>query len=150
MAVRSGNLNSDNLIKPEQTLKIREAFKYELMLKLLNEHKIDHEFEYRLGEYIFDLAIFDSEILVEFDESYHSWSVQKESDSIKQKFAESKGFTVIRIETENSSVIPAKVLNEIIELVLSERKVAQRIRDKAKANASIIPVITVEPFIECW
>lgn len=145
-AIETGKMNSENLLTVEDMMKKREAFKYELMLVVLKEHKIDHEFEYRLGEYIFDLAIFDSEILVEFDEEYHNFKNQKISDDKKQKFAESKGFTVIRIETEKHETIPASYISDIVELVLSERKAAQRARDK-KITQSLVEI---EPFIENW
>ena len=59
----------------------------------------EFEFEYRIGDYIFDLVLFDSREIVEFDGPYHRKPAQRASDKRKTKVAEANGFRVIRVQT---------------------------------------------------
>jgi very-short-patch-repair endonuclease len=70
---------------------------------LLKEHLGDrpHEFEYSLEPYVFDLALFDSMTLVEFDGPYHNDYKQRKVDRLKDKAALEAGFTIARRITED-------------------------------------------------
>ena len=90
-------------------LKTREAWKYEKLEKILKDR--DHEFEFELNGFIFDLILKDTNTIIEFDSNYHFSCVpQTELDHRKQKSAESAGYIVIRLTTERNQVIPASLI----------------------------------------
>lgn len=93
----------DNLISTDEVLKRREAWKYELLKKALDGR--DHEFEYALENSVFDLALFDKKILVEFDGPYHKLDSQIERDLEKDAIAARNGFLVIRRTVAQAQVI---------------------------------------------
>jgi very-short-patch-repair endonuclease len=111
---QGGLLRRDNLISPAETLKRREAWKYVLMEKILNEAGIKHEFEYEMGPFVFDLAILDKKILVEFDGKSHQTRAQRELDIQKDKMANKKGFIVVRRETPEMAVVDPIVLEGLL------------------------------------
>ena len=92
-------------------LRSREWWKYEKISKQLIEYKVNHQFEYAIENSIFDLAIIDKKILIEFDGPYHQWL---ESDSIKTKLAKDYGWELIRIETLANEIIPIEKINFLI------------------------------------
>ena len=98
-----------NLISTAEMLKRREAWKYELLKPLLLGR--DYEFEFQLGDYVFDLALKDTKVLVEFDGHYHSVPAQQEADGVKAATAEAAGFKVIRRFTETARVIAPSTIN---------------------------------------
>lgn len=98
-----------NLLSPEETLKRREAWKYELLREALGTRP--HEFEYRLGEFIFDLALLDSKVLVEFDGTYHRGTKQLNADKRKDQAAKEAGFVVVRRSTFSVSAIDPVTLD---------------------------------------
>ena len=102
-------------MSPEQTLKLREAWKYENIRNVLNSLNISHEFEYRLkGGYIYDLALFDKKVFVEFDARYHDQEKQQSIDDEKDKFAQCYGWSVVRIKTPTNCVIDAASVENIL------------------------------------
>ena len=111
----SGRANSKNLFTPVQTLKKREMWKYAEMEKALALEP--HEFEFALGNSVFDLLLSDLRILVEFDGHYHRDSRQKERDEVKSEFAKSQGYCVVRINTDDTQIIPSSVLNEVLQVM---------------------------------
>jgi very-short-patch-repair endonuclease len=88
---------STNLISVDETLKRREAWKYEKIAEFLSKEQIIHEFEFFLDGYVFDLAIPCLGILIEFDGIYHEWATQKEVDIKKERVAEAYGWRLFRI-----------------------------------------------------
>lgn len=105
---RLGNLNT-----PEETLKLREASKYSALGAELTRREIPHEFEYRIGEVIFDLALTDRKILVEFDGPHHRGRTQLVHDGAKDDAARLLGWSVLRVTTDTGD-IPADVLRPFI------------------------------------
>jgi len=93
-----------NLVPPEVTLKRREAWKYALLEEALAGRS--HEFEYRVGKYIFDLVLLDTKVLVEFDGGDHQAEPQKSLDKRKDQAAKKAGFMVIR-----RPVVPVTVID---------------------------------------
>jgi very-short-patch-repair endonuclease len=96
-------------------LRVRESWKYEqIKQELLNKHET-FEFEYVLpgGNYIYDLALLDKKIFVEFDSPYHKEAKSKERDIKKDIYAEKFGWKVIRIKTKFNTVIDKNVVNYI-------------------------------------
>lgn len=105
---RAGKIHKKNLIDPQSTLKRREAWKYELLRTALRDEP--HEFEFKLGDFVFDLALKERKILIEFDGPYHRGSLQQERDEQRDKLAEDHGYVVVRREVKAASVILPETL----------------------------------------
>lgn len=99
-----------NLISSAETLKTREAWKYAELKEVLCSKCVAHEFEFRLGSYVYDLCILDKNMLVEFDGSYHSNHKQRESDKVKDKFGTDNGYKIARVKVPTNAVIPGNLL----------------------------------------
>lgn len=99
----SGKQHTDNLLSPSATLKLREQWKYVEVDKALRQRK--HEFEYPLGGYVFDLALLDVNVLVEFDGPDHHNAHQEKIDREKDIIARSCGFMVVHRDVEPATVI---------------------------------------------
>ena len=86
-----------------RSLAVREADKYESVDSFLLCHDEVYQFEFHLSgtNYIFDLALPQRRLFIEFDESYHSYRV--EADAAKTKAAEQQGWTVHRIDVAGVS-----------------------------------------------
>ena len=106
-AVKTGKRNVKNLCTPTDALKKREAWKYILLKKHLQDRP--HEFEFQLGKWVFDLALLDINVLVEFDGIYHR-SSQLKIDAEKDTYANENGFLVVRRATEVCCVLDPAVL----------------------------------------
>lgn len=92
-----------------EVLKRREAWKYAPLEEALRDRP--HEFEYQLGKYVFDLALFDTNVLVEFDGPYHDWTKQREVDRDKERVAAQHGFTIERRRVQQAAVISPATLS---------------------------------------
>jgi len=92
-----------NLVPPERALKKREAWKYDLVKQALGTRP--HEFEHRVGKYIFDLALLDTKVLVEFDGGDHNQPFQKRLDAKKDQATKKKGFLIVRRPVASVTVI---------------------------------------------
>lgn len=104
----SGKAHASNLISPEESLRLREAWKYAIIEKVLSSRP--HEFEYRVGTYIFDLALLDTKTLIEFDGEDHNGEPQKSLDRKKDQAAERAGFIVIRRPVVSATVIDPETI----------------------------------------
>jgi len=102
-----------DIFEIQRILKIREAWKYTALKSFFEEHKIEHDFESIVGNYIFDLLLFDKKILIEFDGPYHNGK-QKVTDSKKTEEAENLGWKVFRIITNPNQIIPVESVMKII------------------------------------
>ena len=96
-------------------LKKREAWKYQDIKSWLDKQSINHEFEYLVNKYIFDLALFDYKTFIEFDSDYHLSDEQKVIDESKAQTARNIGWDVIHVATDYSVVLPASSVIDIIE-----------------------------------
>jgi very-short-patch-repair endonuclease len=99
-----------------KALRRREAWRYVDVNSYLNQLKIPHEFEYVLGNFVFDLALIDDGILIEFDESYHQGTVQQTKDLAKDALAEDNKWVVFRVSAVSNAVIPVSSIDWIIEM----------------------------------
>lgn len=106
---QAGREKIQNLLSPAETLRLRESWKYTALREVLSENGRDFEFEYELGEYVFDLALLDTRVVVEFDGDYHRGQ-QIQVDDLKDRAAMDAGFTVVRRAVEVASVISPVVL----------------------------------------
>ena len=96
-------------------LKSRERWKYSRLKAFLGEHRINYEFEFVVGHGIFDLALVDHRILVEFDSRYHMSGRQRKKDAIKTNHAQSVGWKVIRIKTGYAELIAPSSIVSIVD-----------------------------------
>lgn len=93
-AARASGLANSVYLRPADALRSREWWKYERVAAFLNGR--DHQFEFELDDYVFDLALLDSMTLVEFDGPEHNTASQRAADEKKAKHAESLGWQVVR------------------------------------------------------
>ena len=97
-----------NLLCPAETLKRREAWKYAALKEVLAGRRF--EFEYEVEGFVFDLALLDTMVLVEFDGAYHRGG-QLETDVRKEEVAKGAGFMIVRREVEAATVVSPAVLD---------------------------------------
>lgn len=72
----------------------------QMVEKYCHKKKIDFEYQYHIGPYIFDCMVADN-VLIEFDEPHHCNNLrQKSSDNEKTLFAMDNGFVVYRVTLE--------------------------------------------------
>lgn len=93
-----------NLITPAETLRKRESWKYVAIKDVLEKSGRKFQFEYEIDGYIFDLALLDVMVIVEFDGNYHR-GCQLSVDADKDGVAASAGFSIIRRCTISATVI---------------------------------------------
>ena len=110
-ARQSGASHKDNL-DIAKAMKRREAWKYVELEERLQGYT--HEFECKIGNYIFDLVLPCSMVAVEFDGPDHRIAKQRAADAKKDTEAENIGYTVVRIEVKRATVIPSNVLDGIV------------------------------------
>lgn len=108
-----GHQGGGNLISPQETLSKRESWKYELLRKHLDRNRRNYCFEYVLDKAIFDLALLDKKILIEFDGPYHRALSQRPRDQEKEQIASAHGFRLIRRRVIPTTVISAKTLRGV-------------------------------------
>ena len=114
-AQRAGGLDRvDNFISVEEVLYLREAWKYKKIEPFLKFQNEPYQCEFRVGEFIFDLALIRRKVLVEFDGVEHSHGLRVENDAKKDAFAQSEGWTVVRIPVDANTVIEASSLYGIL------------------------------------
>lgn len=105
----AGLRHAKNLSRAQSVaLKAREAWKYAALKKALGSRR--HEFEFKLGRFVFDLALFDERVLVEFDGPYHQSAEQQEIDAKKDRLARRHGFRVERRRVRRAVVIDPETI----------------------------------------
>lgn len=113
-AVESGSLNVSNLVPVSETLRIRERWKYAEVEKYLRHSGIRFKFEFEIGEYIFDLALLEKKVLVEFDGPEHRKPSGEALDAVRDEAAVQAGWRVARVPVPKRSVILPSVLYDIL------------------------------------
>lgn len=91
----------DHLEHIAASLRVREWNKYDQLHGYLLRQGIPHHFEYHLPEInrVFDLVLFDLNLLVEFDEPYHFYN--RKEDRSKDTQAMALGWNVHRLNVTN-------------------------------------------------
>lgn len=107
---KSGFKNRSNLIDVQSLLKKKEMWKYEEIKNQLEANGRNFEFEFFLGGRVFDLVLFDSKMIIEFDGKDHLRKGQKSIDIEKDNIASENGFSVKRIVVDSSSVIKSSFI----------------------------------------
>lgn len=111
-AQRQGGLeHQGNLLTQSEVLKAREAWKYAALRQYLAGRP--HEFEFALGAYIYDLVLFDTQVIVEFDGAYHGYPDQMVVDADKDAVARAAGYTILRRATRSSVVIDPSTIEDL-------------------------------------
>lgn len=96
-------------------LRRREGAKYAPLAAFLVSIEERHQFEYVLdGKHVFDLALIDRKILVEFDGKDHNWTKQIQKDKMRDQYADSQGWTVSRIVVKSRKPIDPRILDSIL------------------------------------
>ena len=96
-AQRDGGIaNAHQLLRPDDVLRLREGWKYEALRGALAGRQ--HVFEYPVADRVFDLALLDTRVLVEFDGPYHRFITA--DDAAKDALAAANGFKVVRRHVE--------------------------------------------------
>lgn len=106
---QGGLLQSGNLLSQDEVLRRREGWKYLALQGCLADRP--HQFEYELESYVYDLALFDVSILVEFDGPYHSGKNQSIVDQTKDLIARRHGFVVVRRAVSPASIIEPSAID---------------------------------------
>jgi len=105
----------ENLISVDETLRKRENWKYKKIIELLDRNNIKYEFEYRIKPYIYDLALFEKKIFIEFDGKYHfTEKEQKQTDRKKDELARKNNWKIIRIPVQTNVIIDPGCLYKYI------------------------------------
>lgn len=116
-AKEMGRKTRKNLISVSQVLKIREKWKYEKIIKYLEVNKIIFEIEYEIKPFVYDLALIDKKLLIEFDERYgHSGKKQHFIDIKKDQIAKENGWKIKRIKVKEKTIIEVELIKELINL----------------------------------
>ncbi|EKD89727.1 MAG: hypothetical protein ACD_33C00002G0019 [uncultured bacterium] len=105
---KKNHFSKDNIQHIASGLRSREWNKYIEIYYYLKDKNISHIFEYNLPNtrYIYDLALFDLKLLIEFDEYYHISNT--EVDKNKDLMAIKTGWKIKRIKI-NSKIKPYPV-----------------------------------------
>jgi very-short-patch-repair endonuclease len=111
-AMRDSGKKQQGNLDVAKAMKTREAWKYVELEKTLKT--IPHEFEFKVDKYIFDLALPEHLLLVEFDGREHRTAKQKAVDAIKEELAKDLGYVVYHINVKSASVIPSNVLYGLV------------------------------------
>jgi very-short-patch-repair endonuclease/ribosomal protein L33 len=105
---KSNNIGSiDSIAKG---LRIREAWKYSLIKSFLDKSNIRYQFEFPCGSGIFDLALLDLKVFIEFDGPYHNYEKIEQIDNKKTVDAKNFGWSVVRIKIEQNTIIDPNLI----------------------------------------
>jgi len=103
--------------RPEMTaagLRKREWWRYKDLHAVLDAADVRHRFEYPLRAgirfYVYDLALLDRHVLIEFDGPYHNGEKQVEADALKERTAVNHGWRVLRIKVPTGAAVPADAI----------------------------------------
>jgi len=116
-ARETGLKNNKHIMTDESrasSLRSREMWKYSKTRTVLDALGVEHQFEYPLNGKIFDLALFDLKLFIEFDGRYHSEKKQSKLDKDKESIARSNGWDVSRIQTPDNTVIDPRCILHLI------------------------------------
>ncbi|MEO8232912.1 MAG: vitamin B12 dependent-methionine synthase activation domain-containing protein, partial [Ignavibacteriota bacterium] len=114
-----------NLLKEFAKKNLDYPTKAELVLWELLKGKQLEDFKFRrqhiIGQYIADFVCLDRMLVIEIDGLIHQIPENKESDEIRTKWLESKGFKVIRFKNDEVTIDTKKVLDQILENVKNQK-----------------------------
>jgi len=95
-------------------LRVREWWRYDDLDVVLTVADVAHQFEYPITDCgttcIYDLALIDRQILVEFDGPYHNGDKQKLRDEVKELVAQNTGWQLVRVRVPTGAAVPADAI----------------------------------------
>lgn len=105
-----------NVHSVKRLMEVREADKNKLLKEFLENLNIPYEFEYILEGKLYDLAILNKNILIEFDgeDHKHSQGACFKNDSEKNAIAAAHGWDLIRIPVEANTIIQPELIRELL------------------------------------
>jgi len=110
-AQRLGGLSQvRNLLSTAETLRRREAWKYARLERVLQRGNRRYAFEFRIGRFIYDLALLDTKTLVEFDGPEHSAPRQVAIDEKKDRLARKRGFIIERRVVDRNALLSPRLI----------------------------------------
>lgn len=80
-----------------KSLRVSQAFKYAQVEAWLRKKGIRYRIEEVVGRRIFDLALPDTKVFVEFDAKHHAYPSQSGIDKEKDELARKRGWRVLRV-----------------------------------------------------
>lgn len=85
-----GHINQEKLTIEgiAKGLRVREGWRYRNLEQYLQERSEPYQFEFPLDKYVYDLALPNRGVLVEFDEVYHCSDQQRKTDIQKRSICE--------------------------------------------------------------
>jgi len=114
-----------NLLKEYVKQNRDNPTKAELILWELLKGKNLESFKFRrqhiIGQYIADFVCLDRMLVIELDGKIHQHTENQDSDKIRTKWLELKGFKVIRFSNEEVTTQTEEVLNEILEILKNQK-----------------------------
>ena len=72
----------------------------------MTEHNISYQFEYPINHYIYDLALLNHKLIIEFDEKYHRYVDENE----KYKCANVNGWQLIHVKALEHEVFSPNLI----------------------------------------
>ena len=105
-----------NVAKVKDMMLKREKEKYSLLKEYLCSNLISHDFEFILEDKLYDLALTERKILIEFDGKDHQ--IKKggcfENDRVKDQIALNNGWRIERVQVESGELIPVSKIQEFL------------------------------------
>lgn len=101
--------------KVEETLLKRENWKYAEIREYLTRIGLKFQFEYRIEDHVFDLALLDRMLLVEFDGPEHRHGKGVERDLTKDAEASKFGWRVVRIPVAAKTLVRPSVIYPVLD-----------------------------------
>lgn len=99
------------------SLRAREAWKYRAVSDRLVQLGVDHTFEYVLRRYVYDLALHQQKLLVEFDGPEHRLDHRTVSKDLRKTVAaRRRGWRLRRVCVEPNAEIPSEVVDDILNM----------------------------------
>ena len=111
----AGLQHKDNLILVDETLRRRELWKYKKLISFFEFKKENFKFEYNINDYVYDLALIERKIFIEFDAINHLHPQQMLIDNEKDKLAEEHGWKVIRKRVLSNTIIEPSLLYDVLK-----------------------------------
>lgn len=107
----------NSLERSSDGLRKREWYKYSAIHNFLMSFYIPHCFEFLVpnSRYIYDLVLFDSSLLIEFDEIHHV--KRKETDDLKDNTALANGWNICRLDVNGiASPFPPSLITPLVNI----------------------------------
>lgn len=76
--------------------------------------KVAFQFECPFGKFVYDLALFEKKLFIEFDAAGHGGGIEGKIDKLKEEYARINGWEVVRIKTQTHTVFNPAILKDVL------------------------------------